>query len=294
MSRSTVSLLALALLLASAPALAAVWKRVRADGTEEFTNIRPTGSEWKRVKGGAPEKGGAPPVRESVGRSTSSSAPTVARGSAIWGRENEDGTLEFTNINPVGARWKVLYRTGPGKAASMRGTSDLVPARDRSATRFSRYDEHIRDQQAFYGIPQAFVRAVIKVESDYDPRVVSSAGCVGLMQLMPETARSMGVTDIWDPRQNIMGGSRYLQTLARRFCRTPARQGAPGFMCSTEELVKVIAGYHAGPGAVDKYGGMPPYETTRAYVTSVLQRYEEYRHREGAGRDPAALAAAEP
>ena len=95
------------------------------------------------------------------------------------------------------------------------------------------------------------MRAVIKVESDYDPRVVSSAGCVGLMQLMPETARSMGVTDIWDPRQNIMGGSRYLQVLARRFCRTPARAGRRrGFMCAPEELVKVIAGYHAGPGAV--------------------------------------------
>jgi soluble lytic murein transglycosylase-like protein len=124
---------------------------------------------------------------------------------------------------------------------------------------------------------------VIKVESDYDPRVVSSAGCVGLMQLMPETARSMGVTDIWDPRQNIMGGSRYLQVLAKRFCRTPARAAGAGFVCAPEELVKVIAGYHAGPGAVLKYGGMPPYETTRAYVASVLLRYEEFRHREGQG-----------
>jgi hypothetical protein len=293
-ARTTVPLLSVVLLLTGAPALAAVWKRVRADGTEEFTNIKPTGSDWKRVKGGAPEKGGAPPVRERASRPGEASAPAARPRSTIWGRENEDGTLEFTNINPVGSRWKVLYRTGPGKAASTRGSSDLVPARDRSATRFSRYDEHIRDQQAFYGIPQSFVRAVIKVESDYDPRVVSSAGCVGLMQLMPETARSMGVTDIWDPRQNIMGGSRYLQVLARRFCRTPGRHGASGFMCSSEELVKVIAGYHAGPGAVEKYGGMPPYETTRAYVTSVLQRYEEYRHREGTARDPGAVASAEP
>jgi len=195
MSRTAVSLVSLALVLAGGPALAAVWKRVRADGAEEFTNIKPSGTDWKKVKGGAPEKGGAPPVRERAIRPASATTASVARpGSAIWGRENEDGTLEFTNINPVGARWKVLYRTGPGKAASVRGSSDLVPARDRSNTRFSRYDEHIRDQQAFYGIPQSFVRAVIKVESDYDPRVVSSAGCVGLMQLMPETARSMGVT----------------------------------------------------------------------------------------------------
>jgi hypothetical protein len=288
--RSILLLSVLALLGASGPALAAVWKRVRPDGVSEFTNIRPTGSEWKRVKGaGGPERGSAPPVREST---SAPPASTNTKGSTIWGRENEDGTLEFTNLSPSGSRWRVLYRTGPGKAASTRGPSDLVPPRDHSAARFSRYDEHIRDQQAFYGIPQSFVRAVIKVESDYDPRVVSSAGCVGLMQLMPETARIMGVTDIWDPRQNIMGGSRYLQVLARRFCRTPARLGVPGFMCSGEELVKVIAGYHAGPGAVEKYGGMPPYETTRAYVTNVLQRYEEFRHREGGSRDGSTLASA--
>ena len=120
---------------------------------------------------------------------------------------------------------------------------------------------------------------MIETESDFDPLVVSSAGAVGLMQMLPETARSMGVTDIWDSRQNIMGGARYLQTLARRFCRTPASAG--GFTCSAEETVKIIASYHAGPGAVEKYGGMPPYETTRAYVTSVLGRFEEFRRREG-------------
>jgi soluble lytic murein transglycosylase-like protein len=291
MPRTAMVLSAFGVLCLAAPAPGAVWKRVRPDGTSEFTNIPPEGKEWKRVKGaGGPERSSAPPVRESASRPAAPAA-AARTGSAIWGRENEDGTLEFTNLNPVGSRWRVLYRTGPGKAASTRGPSDLVPARDRSAARFSRYDEHIRDQQAYYGIPQAFVRAVIKVESDYDPHVVSSAGCLGLMQLMPETARRMGVTDIWDPRQNIMGGSRYLQVLAQRFCRTPARQGAPGFMCSPEELVRVIAGYHAGPGAVDKYGGMPPYETTRAYVTNVLQRYEEYRHREGSSRDGSTLAA---
>ena len=80
-----------------------------------------------------------------------------------------------------------------------------------------------------------------------------------------------------------MGGSRYLQILARRFCRTPGVTDDDGgdtdraLVCSDDELVKVIAGYHAGPGAVDKYGGLPPYETTRAYVTMVLRRFDEYR-----------------
>jgi len=83
-----------------------------------------------------------------------------------------------------------------------------------------------------------------------------------------------------------MGGARYLQVLARRFCKTPAvndRDDEAGggadqaLVCSDDEKVKVIAGYHAGPGAVEKYGGMPPYETTRAYVTMVLRRFDEYR-----------------
>ena len=150
---------------------------------------------------------------------------------------------------PAGGRWKVLFKTGPGKAAALRGSTDIVPARDTSPVRYSRFDRDILDGQAFYGIPEPFIRAIIKTESDFDPRVVSSAGAKGLMQLMPGTARLMGVTDIFDPRQNIMGGTRYLQVLARRFCKTPAAGDsgcAPLTVCSPEEKVKVIAGYHAG------------------------------------------------
>src|SRR5204862_3981208 len=111
--------------------------------------------------------------------------------------------------------------------AALRGKTDIVPPRDASAARFTRYDRHIRDQQAFYGIPEALVRAVIKTESDFDPSVVSSVGAQGLMQLMPDTARLMGVTDPFDPRQNVMGGSRYLQVLARRFCKSQDRVATP-------------------------------------------------------------------
>jgi soluble lytic murein transglycosylase-like protein len=208
----------------------------------------------------------------------------------VWTRENRDGTHEFTNVlPPAGARWKVLFKTGPGKASAVRGSTDTVPPRDTSPARLSRYDQHIRDQQSFYGIEQALIRAVIKTESDFDPLVVSSAGACGLMQLMPETARAMGVTDVWDPRQNIMGGARYLQILARKFCKTRVTGNAagPGLVCSPDERMKVIAGYHAGPGAVEKYGGLPPYETTKSYVTTVLGRYEQYRRREALARGEA-------
>jgi soluble lytic murein transglycosylase-like protein len=206
--------------------------------------------------------------------------PAVA--GTFWSRERPDGVVEFTNKQPTGKSWKVLFKTGPGKAGALRGATDIVPPRDTTPARYSRYDQDIRDGQAFYGIPEAFMRAVIKTESDYDPHVVSSVGAQGLMQLMPETARSMGVTNAFDPRQNIMGGARYLQVLARRFCKTPAaidpqRPAERLTVCSTDEKVKVVAAYHAGPGAVEKYGGMPPYETTRWYVAMVMKRYEQYR-----------------
>lgn len=252
---------------------AEIHNRTRADGTVEFTNR---------------------------GRGAAASASASASGSGtFWARERSDGVVEFTNTRPVGGNWKVWLKTGPGKAGALRGATDVVPPRDGSPARYARYDQDIHDQQVYYGIPEALIRAVMKVESDFDPHVVSSVGAQGLMQLMPDTARLMGVTDSFDARQNIMGGARYLQMLARRFCRTPVAADPGGnpasindrindrpLVCSDEEKIKVLAGYHAGPGAVEKYGGMPPYETTRAYVTMVLRRYDQYR------RGPAAHAGA--
>jgi hypothetical protein len=261
--RGPIAVLASALALGALPprAGAQVWNRTGADGTVEFTNRPHAGAGWRRDGAG-------------------SGAATGVGGGVFWSRERADGVVEFTNLAPIGARWKVWLKTGPGKAAALRGRTDLVPASDSSPARFSRYDQHVRDQQAFFGIPEALVRAVIKTESDFDPNVVSSVGAKGLMQLMPDTARLMGVTDVFDPRQNIMGGARYLQVLARRFCKTPSDSAR--FVCTMDEKVKVIAAYHAGPGAVEKYGGMPPYETTRAYVTAVMRRYEQYRQGAGA------------
>jgi hypothetical protein len=266
--------------MASATGQAGVWQqRQTANGTVEFTNVPRGGSQLASPSTAAPMA------------TKATRLASASRGSgAFWFRERPDGVMEFTNLHPVGSKWKVLFRTGPGKASSVRGATDRIAASDRSVERFSRFDEHIRDQQMLYGIPPSLARAVIRSESDFDPRVVSSAGAMGLMQLMPGTARDMGVTDPFDPRQNIMGGCRYLQILARKFCRTPS-SGRPGvlFHCSPEENIKVISGYHAGPGAVDKYGGMPPYQTTREYVATVLARFDRYvteeRSRTGASSE---------
>jgi soluble lytic murein transglycosylase-like protein len=137
-----------------------------------------------------------------------------------------------------------------------------VRARDRSPDRYNRYDGHIREAARLYQLPESFIRAVMRVESDFSPGVVSHAGAMGLMQLMPRTAASMGVRDPFDARQNILGGSRYLRILANKF---------------NGDLVLTIAAYNAGEGAVMRHRGVPPYSETRRYVQNVLRYYYAFR-----------------
>jgi soluble lytic murein transglycosylase-like protein len=186
----------------------------------------------------------------------------------IYTYTSTDGTVHFTNVEPKGShsrQWKKIYKTGPGKAAAQRGACDrcdVVPAADRSPERYGRYDAYITEAADLYQIPEPLVRAVIKVESDYDPRVVSSAGARGLMQLMPAAQKDMHVQNVHDPRENIFGGTRYLRVLANRF---------------DGDLVLTIAAYHSGAGSVRKYGAIPPYETTQLYVRMVLKEYYRFK-----------------
>ncbi len=127
--------------------------------------------------------------------------------------------------------------------------------------RLDLYQPYIEEASTRYRIPTQFIQAVMRVESSFRYKAVSEAGAQGLMQLMPKTARSMGVNDSFDPRQNIMGGARLLRVLANRF------EG---------DMVKVLSAYHAGSGAVAKKGGIP-YEATEGYVRAVLDHYYRYR-----------------
>ncbi|MCC6751198.1 MAG: lytic transglycosylase domain-containing protein [Deltaproteobacteria bacterium] len=185
-------------------------------------------------------------------------SPSAARAD-IYSYIDGEGVVHFTNIPRPGRKWKRVMRTGPGKARALHAErrSARLPS-DRTA----RHAETIRQAAELYHIPEPLIRAVIRVESDYDPHAVSRAGAEGMMQLMPRTGRGMGVVDAFDPRQNIFGGTRYLRVLANHF---------------GGDLVLTIAGYHAGAGAVAKYGSIPPYQTTQQYVRMVLREY--YRHR---------------
>ena len=171
----------------------------------------------------------------------------------IYKKVQADGVISFSNTKGDG---EVYLRTKKKPSAQPFMPSDTSPER------FSRHDTYIQQAAALYQIPEALIRAVIKVESNYDPRAVSPANARGLMQLIPETAERMMVRDIHDPRQNIFGGVRYLRILANLF---------------NGDIELTIAAYNAGENAVIRFGGIPPYEETQGYVVKVLGYYRHYR-----------------
>jgi soluble lytic murein transglycosylase-like protein len=196
----------------------------------------------------------------------------------MYSYTDSDGVVHFTNMKPSGGTWKkVLDDTSApanSKASSKRGSCercDKVAATDNSPERFHRYDPYIVEASDLYKIPVPLIRAIIKVESDYDPHVVSSADCKGLMQVHPAVQEDMGAQgDIFDPRTNILTGTRLLRWLANHV---------------DGDLVLTIAGYHAGLGSLAKYGyTVPPYAYTRQYLKMVLERYYEYKAEEQRAR----------
>lgn len=195
----------------------------------------------------------------------------------VYSYTDDDGVIHFTNIKPRGAKWKKVLDSRPpkgSKASAQRcPRCDKVGATDRSPERFHRYDAYIQEASELYRIPVPLIRAIIKTESDYDPKVVSALDCKGLMQIHPDVELDMGVQgDIFDPRTNIMAGTRLLRWLANRL---------------DGDLVLTIAGYHAGIGSLSKYGyTVPPYQYTRQYLKTVLERYYKYKAEAAKQRAP--------
>jgi soluble lytic murein transglycosylase-like protein len=164
--------------------------------------------------------------------------------------------------NPVPDKASVPTPVRRARPPRKTGSSPTVVA-DRGSVkeRAARYATFIEQASGKYDIPQSFIRAVIRTESAFRFDVVSSKGAQGLMQLMPNTARAMGVNDSFDPQQNIMGGTRLLRVLANKY---------------DGDMVKVLSAYHAGAGNVAKKGGIP-FGATEGYVRAVLDHYYRYK-----------------
>ncbi|MEE2787311.1 MAG: lytic transglycosylase domain-containing protein [Myxococcota bacterium] len=177
----------------------------------------------------------------------------------------KDGVRSIVSKRKPGAKtlWKEkARRPASAKKTVQRGARKARGPEPLSArVRAKRYASIVREAAAYHSLPEALVWAVMRVESHFQPNVVSHKGAQGLMQLMPDTAAEVGVKDAFDPRQNIFGGVRYLRILANRF---------------GGDVVKMVAGYHAGGGAVNRAGGVP-YQETAEYLRRVLNAYYKYK-----------------
>jgi hypothetical protein len=163
----------------------------------------------------------------------------------IYTRKNEHGVIEATNV-PAERGYQLTY---PGKGTLIHSAAwRLRPNYN------GEYDHHIAAAAATHNVSTQLVRAVIQVESDFDSLARSSKGAQGLMQLMPDTARQLGVSNAFDPRQNIFAGVRYLRILLDMF------QG---------DVSLATAAYNGGATNVQRYGGVPPFKETRNYVAKI-------------------------
>ncbi len=158
---------------------------------------------------------------------------------------DRNGVMHFTNT-PTSSRYKLYIR-----------------GRNSRSTHYSttKYDELITEASEKYGVPFSLVKAIIKVESNFNHRAVSKAGAMGLMQIMPFNLELLDIADPFDPWENIMGGTRFFKKLLKRY---------------DGKLTFALAGYNAGPRRVDKYNGIPPIKETQNYVKLVKKYYRIY------------------
>ncbi len=188
--------------------------------------------------------------------------PRVVRGQ-VYSFIGADGVRNYTSVRPRGVPAMALrtihysYIQACYACGSLPGVNFGTLRLNTTA-----YDAEIRAAAAASGVEEAVVRAIIHAESAFNPLALSRAGAQGLMQLMPATARRFGVSDAFNAGQNIQGGVQYLAWLLKRY---------------KGDLTLAAAGYNAGEGAVDRYGGVPPYSETQRYVQRVAILAQRYR-----------------
>jgi soluble lytic murein transglycosylase-like protein len=165
-----------------------------------------------------------------------------------------DGTLYFTNC-PIDKSEMKLYLKERRKAKSK--SYSYINRIPQFKLTNKKYDQIIEECAKLHGVDPMLIKCVMEWESGYNPMALSSKGAIGLMQLMPGTANILGVNP-WDEEDNIRGGTRYLADMLNRY---------------NWDIEKALAAYNAGPGAVDKWGGIPPYQETQDYVRIIKANY---------------------
>ncbi len=175
---------------------------------------------------------------------------------AIYQYMDEQGVIHFTNILPSGKKYKVLLHDG-GKRSAVRSWPAGSPVNSKA------FDDLIQYHASSKGVDPSLVKAVVKAESNFNPRAVSPKGAQGLMQLMPDTARLMKVGDPFNPEENIRGGTGYLKMLDDLF---------------RGDLELMLAAYNAGPNRVMEHKmKVPPIEETRNFIKRVKHYYNQLR-----------------
>jgi len=180
--------------------------------------------------------------------------------------KKKNGVIHYTNVKPKESGYKKIVKPWGSLKGSYKNRSYLE-----SFKYSDKYDDYIYKMAKYYKLDPLLIKAIIKVESNFNPDAVSPKGAMGVMQLMPDTASNYGVSNAFDPHDNIKGGSKYFYKLMDMF---------------NNNVTLALAGYNAGENAVIKYGySVPPYEETLAYVDSVHAHYR-YLKKNNNGKKP--------
>ena len=166
----------------------------------------------------------------------------------IYKYVDKEGVLHFTNV-PTSSGYELFMRERPSKKSNKYSSS--------------KYDHFISEASIKYGVSFKLLKALIKVESNFNPKAVSKAGAMGLMQIMPENFDALKITNPFNPRESILGGTLYLKQLMTRF------EG---------RLPLALAAYNAGPNRVERYKKIPPIKETENYVKKIMTSYYLYKN----------------
>lgn len=207
--------------------------------------------------------------------------PLAAQAGNMYIYKDKGGQVLLTNVNPSGSfdkftkKVKVTYYKDSKMYDGSSNSNDYGSSSASNSASRNAYDSYIRASAARNGVDPALMKAMMHTESAFNPNARSPVGAQGLMQLMPATARRFNVSNPWNPADNIEGSAKYIAWLMRRF---------------NNNVEHAVAGYNAGEGNVDKYGGIPPFKETRNYVQRVMSRYHSL-YKNDAGLSDASISA---